>query len=313
MTQYFLEFLENFYAVAELDPPASNTSSTLLSTSNTFNLVSPTVWPTATENCFTFKVRPGSLDFLQVADSNGIELYKKKIDAKLDRGNSLESWSRVVVSLPRVVEPLHDCFHGDDELNCQERGNSSILVVAAGPTTPTTSAPPPTTTFTESQENYCDKNEYSCQGRAGCIPISWLCDGTKECAFGDDEENCPEKKVKFMKNILVEKQLETTTTTSTTTMTTTTSITTTLETSTTTTEKMKPENKPENQELPEFFDDFVEHKSNSTNEVILKSHKNSTEDELEIIKLVRVAPPKPDSVKGTFPSLILLLLGILLF
>jgi len=136
-----------------------------------------------------------------------------------------------------------------------------------------------------------------------------------ECAFGDDEENCPEKKVKFMKSILVEKEPEiaTTTTASTTAMTTTTSITTTLETSTTTTEKMKPENKPENQELPEFFDNFVEHKSNSTNEVILKSHKNSTEDEFEIIKLVRVAPPKPDSVKGTFPSLILLLLGVLLF
>ena len=107
MTQYFFEFLENFYAVAEFDPRASNTSSTTSSTSNTFSLVSPTVWPTASDNCFTFNVRPGSLDSLQVTDSSGIELYQKKIDAKLDRGNSLESWSRVVVALPRVVEPLH--------------------------------------------------------------------------------------------------------------------------------------------------------------------------------------------------------------
>jgi hypothetical protein len=107
VTQYFLEFLENFYAVAELNPPASNTSQLSTSTSNTFSLVSPTVWPTATDNCFTFKVRPGSLDSLQVADSNGIELYQKKIDTKLDRGNSLENWSRVVVSLPRIVEPLN--------------------------------------------------------------------------------------------------------------------------------------------------------------------------------------------------------------
>jgi hypothetical protein len=132
-----------------------------------------------------------------------------------------------------------------------------------------------------------------------------------ECAFGDDEENCPEKKVKFMKSVILEADEETTRTATTTTVTTSTSASTKQETSTTTTEKMKPENNPEIQELPEFFDDFVKHEFNSTSEIILKSHKNSTEEEIEIIQLVRVAPPKPDSVKGTLPSLILLLLAAL--
>ena len=112
-----------------------------------------------------------------------------------------------------------------------------------------------------------------------------------------------------MESIIVEADEETTTTATTTTVTTSTSASTTLESSTTTTEKMKPENNPEIQELPEFFDDFVELESNSTSEIILKSHKNSTEEEIEIVQLVRVVPPKPDSVKGTLPSLILLLLG----
>ena len=139
-----------------------------------------------------------------------------------------------------------------------------------------------------------------------------------ECAFGDDEENCPEKKVKYMKYTIIETE-EKTTTAATTTATSTTSISTTLD-STTSTEEIKA-GASELPELPPFFDDFSEKDSNAT--VVLKSH-NSTEtregikekEELEIIHLVRVAPPKPDSVRGTLPSLILtstLLLFSLLF
>jgi len=112
-----------------------------------------------------------------------------------------------------------------------------------------------------------------------------------------------------MKSVILEADEDTTTTATTQTITTSASASTALETSTTTTEKMKPENNPEIQELPEFFDDFVNHEFNSTSEIILKSHKNPTEEEIEIVQLVRVAPPKPDSVKGTLPSLILLLLA----
>ena len=142
-----------------------------------------------------------------------------------------------------------------------------------------------------------------------------------ECALGDDEENCPEKKVKFMEKILSEtEQPKTTTTDFTTSTTVSTSLTTSTasQTSTTTTSinEIQPHrNETNDVELPPFFKNFTVSEIETNSSVILKSHQNSTiiEEELEIVQLVRVTKPKPDSVKGTLPSLILSTVILVLF
>ena len=122
-----------------------------------------------------------------------------------------------------------------------------------------------------------------------------------------------------MGKILSEKEETTSTTEFTTTTTLSTSITTssTTQTSTTTTSinKIESEKSETDVELPPFFNNFTESEIETNSSVVLKSHQNSTiiEEELEIVQLVRVATPKPDSVKGTLPSLILSTVILVLF
>ncbi|CAG5104675.1 Oidioi.mRNA.OKI2018_I69.chr1.g1443.t1.cds [Oikopleura dioica] len=160
---------ENFYAVAELDLSPSNTSST------SFTLVSPTVWPTATDNCFTFQVRPGSLDSLQVIDSSGIELYSQKVE--LDRG--LENWSLVSVPLPRVVEPVHIRIKGE------HRGDSPVPAALDDFNLDFQKCP-----ILREDKPPCGLGLYRCQSGKNCIPTEYICDGVKDCFHGDDEVSC---------------------------------------------------------------------------------------------------------------------------
>ncbi|CAG5104674.1 Oidioi.mRNA.OKI2018_I69.chr1.g1442.t1.cds [Oikopleura dioica] len=122
-----------------------------------------------------------------------------------------------------------------------------------------------------------------------------------------------------MEKILSETEQTTTTTDFTTTTTVSTSITTSSTTQTATTtvsiNETESEKSETDVELPPFFKNFTESGIETNSSVILKSHQNSTiiEEELEIVQLVRVAAPTPDSVKGTLPSLILSTVILVLF
>lgn len=41
----------------------------------------------------------------------------------------------------------------------------------------------------------CPRTDYLCHDRVTCIDRQWLCDGGKDCPYGDDEsiENCQNK------------------------------------------------------------------------------------------------------------------------
>lgn len=39
------------------------------------------------------------------------------------------------------------------------------------------------------RKGYCYENEFECYDRS-CIPHQWQCDNIKDCAVGEDEENC---------------------------------------------------------------------------------------------------------------------------
>ena len=45
---------------------------------------------------------------------------------------------------------------------------------------------------------HCNENQYTCNEFDGqyklCIPITWHCDGQKDCVSGDDEQHCETKK-----------------------------------------------------------------------------------------------------------------------
>ena len=48
----------------------------------------------------------------------------------------------------------------------------------------------PSTPFTPTTAVPCKDDEFYCPSDKSCISKSWLCDGSQDCAAGDDEEKC---------------------------------------------------------------------------------------------------------------------------
>lgn len=65
-----------------------------------------------------------------------------------------------------------DCGDGSDEIGCKK---------------PITTTQSPTTINTN--PHVCKQNQYQCVN-GDCIPISWVCDGSKDCNSGEDENDC---------------------------------------------------------------------------------------------------------------------------
>jgi len=92
--------------------------------------------------------------------------------------NTCHSWmflctNKQCVPIWWKCDGVNDCDDGSDEIGCGKDSESSGSPSIPSSTTPAT----------------CSDNHFRCFS-GNCIQLSWVCDGAKDCSYGEDEENC---------------------------------------------------------------------------------------------------------------------------
>ncbi|CAI4227388.1 unnamed protein product [Auanema sp. JU1783] len=121
-------------------------------------------------------------------------------------GFSCTSEPHIVIATHRRCDGINDCNDASDEENCNDcrtsfscamnpKSTVSNLKICIRPNQLCDGAShcPDRSDETRYCERECEDHEISCPSYSGkdmCIPISYRCDGVKDCANGADEEDC---------------------------------------------------------------------------------------------------------------------------
>ena len=85
----------------------------------------------------------------------------------------------VIFPLSQKCNGRIECSNGEDERNCP-----TTTTPAATTTTPLTT----TTTTTQPTTTSC--TGFKCRVSGVCLSEKYICDGTRDCRMGDDEDCC---------------------------------------------------------------------------------------------------------------------------